>query len=59
MEAAVVRYGSHWGAADASHGAGAAILLVVGMKDEQGVHRLLEHRLRHAVERHLQKASGV
>ena len=51
------------GAADAAHGARAAVLLVVGVQDEQHVERALEHRvhlvfqLRHP-EQHVQEVAG-
>ena len=50
----------HVRAADAAHGARAAVLLVIGVKDEEDVERALEHRvhvifqLRHA-EQHVGK----
>ena len=50
-------------AADAAHRAGAAVLLVIGVQDEQHVERALEHRvdlvlqLRHP-EQHVQEVAG-
>jgi hypothetical protein len=58
------RIGVDVGAADVPHRAGAAVLLVVGVQDEQDVQRARQHRIRmiflcRHLEEHVEKVAGV